>query len=68
MVKQQLCFLKGVGLTPHQAYESYKILPMDMYIKKSCTNIVGRILKDETHPLIQALGNKHLPKKLTRNS
>ena len=41
---------------------------MDMFIEKSCTSIVERILRDETHPLTQALSNQPLPKQFTRNT
>ena len=51
MTKQQHRFLKIIGITPQKAYDKQNILPIDMFIAKSCTNIVELILKDETHPL-----------------
>ena len=54
MTKQQNRFLKIIGITPQQAYDEHNILPIEILSKKSCTNIVERFLKDETHPLTQA--------------
>ena len=68
MTKQQHRFLKIIGITPQQAYNKHNILPIEIFIEKSCTNIVVRILKDETHPIIQAQNSQPQPKHSTRNS
>ncbi len=44
------------------------MLSIEIFIEKSCTNIVERILKDETHPLTQAQNSQPQPKYSTRNS
>ena len=62
MTKQQHRFLKIIGITPQQAYDEHNILPIEIFIEKSCTNIVERILKDETRPLIQAQNRQPQPK------
>ena len=68
LAKQQQRFFKIIGITPELAYEKYQIPPIDMYIEKSCINIVDRILKDPTHPLTQAQSQQPEPKYYTRNS
>jgi hypothetical protein len=68
MTKQQHRFLNIIGITPQQAYDKHNILPIEILIEKSCTNIVQRILKDETHPLTQAQISQPQPKYSTRNS
>jgi hypothetical protein len=54
MVKLQHRSLKIIDTTPKQAYQKYKILPIDMSKERSCTNTVERILKNPTHPIKQS--------------
>ena len=68
MAKLQHRSLKIIGTTPEQAYEKYNILPIVMYMERSCTTTVDRILNDPSHPLTKSQNELPQPKHYTRNS